>query len=160
MAERRPPAFRALLSYQIGGTSDVMRKEAALRLRREHGVSLVQARTLALIEFLQPVRLRDVAVDSGADKAQISRTVSALVADGLVLRRAHAGDARSSHLELTEAGRAKVAGLALSAQAHDRRLRACLQPDEVEQFAGMLARLRACAQDMVDEEERRQGGHA
>src|SRR6059058_2920329 len=99
MAERRPPAFRNLLAFQVSSTADALRRSAAMRMRREHELSLAQVRALALIEHLQPVRLRDVAADAGADKAQISRVVTSLVERGLVMRRALAGDARSAHLE-------------------------------------------------------------
>lgn len=159
MAERPTPAFRALLGYQINSTSEALRRGATLRLRREHDVSLMEWRTLALIEHLQPVRLRDLAADFGADKAQISRIVTALVSRGLV-RRLREGDARSAQLELTEPGRAKTVALARAAQERDRTFRACLAPGELEQLTGMLARIRARAQDLLEEEERLQPGPA
>ena len=40
MAERRTPAFRNLLGYHIASTADALRRSAALRMRREHDVSL------------------------------------------------------------------------------------------------------------------------
>lgn len=158
MAERHPTAFRALLSYEVSSTSDAVRRGTALRLRREHGLSLAQARMLALIESLAPVRLRDVAAEAGADKAQVSRVVTSLVAQGFVQRRTHEADARSAHLELTDDGRAKTAALGSAALARDQALRACLQPTEYEQLTGMLARVRMRAQELVDEEERLNGG--
>jgi DNA-binding MarR family transcriptional regulator len=154
MAERRPPAFRDLLGFQIGSAADALRKSAALRMRREHDVSLAQLRALTLIEHLQPVRLRDVAADAGADKAQISRVVSSLVSRGYVARRALAGDARSAHLELTEAGRDKVGALFQSLQERDRAIRASFEPAEVEQFTGFLARVRRAADLLTLEEDR------
>ena len=158
MAERRLPAFRGLLGYQIHHTSQILRRGAALRLRREHDVSLMEWRTLALIEHLQPVRLRDLAADFGADKAQISRIVTALTGRGLVARRAHGKDARSAQLELSAAGRVKTAALIRLAQEHDRSLRTCLQPAELEQLLGILARIRVRAQELLDDEERMQPG--
>ena len=160
MAERRMPAFRALLGYQINSTSEALRRGATLRLRREHDLSLMEWRTLALIEHLQPVRLRDLAADFGADKAQISRIVTALVGRGLVVRRLRESDARSAQLELTDAGQAKTLALIRAAQERDRVFRACLKPAEVEQLVGMLARIRAQAQELLEEEERRQPGQA
>jgi DNA-binding MarR family transcriptional regulator len=158
MAERRVPAFRALLGYQINSTSEMLRRGATLRLRREYGVSLMEWRTLALIENLQPVRLRDLAADFGADKAQISRIVTALAQRGLVKRRIPGGNARSADLELTESGRALAAALTRAAQERDRAFRACLKPSEVEQLVGMLARIRARAQELLEDEERQQPG--
>ena len=104
MAERRSPAFRNLLGFQVCHTADALRRSSAMCMRREHDLSLSQVRALALIEHLQPVRLRDVVADAGADKAQISRVVSSLVARGYVTRRARPGDARSAHLELSAVG--------------------------------------------------------
>ncbi len=154
MAERRPPAFRELLGFQIGSAADALRKSAALRMRREHDISLAQLRALALIERLQPVRLRDVAADAGADKAQISRVVTSLVGRGYVARRALAGDARSAHLELTDTGRDKVDALFRSLEERDRALRAGFQPGEVERFTGFLARIREAADQLTLEEDR------
>lgn len=154
----RPPAFRELLGFQIGSTADALRKSAALRMRREHDVSLAQLRALALIEHLQPVRLRDVTADAGADKAQISRVVTSLVSRGYVVRRALAGDARSAHLELTEAGREKVGALFRSLEERDRAIRARFQPADVDQFTSFLARVRQAADQLAQEEDRLANG--
>ena len=153
MAERRPPAFRNLLASQISSTADELRKSVTLRLRREHDVSLAQVRTLALIDHLQPVRLRDVALDAGADKAQISRVVSSLVERGYVVRRALAKDARSAHLELTDSGRDKLEVLVKMMQERDRALRAVLQGSEAESLVALLSRIRSTAEHLAEQEE-------
>ena len=160
MVERRQPAFRNLLAYEISSTADALRRSAAMRMRREHDLSLAQVRALALIEHMQPVRLRDVAADSGADKAQISRVVSSLVSRGYVSRHALAADGRSAHLELTEAGRGKIATVGKTLQERDRVLRAALQPAEVQQLLSFLARIRETAEQLTIEEERFGSGGA
>ena len=159
MAERRQPAFRNLLAYEISSTADALRRSAAMRMRREHDLSLAQVRALTLIEHMQPVRLRDVAADAGADKAQISRVVSSLVSRGLVSRQAIAGDGRSAHLALTEAGRAKMAGLLKMLHDRDRVLRGALQPAEVQQLVSLLERVRKTAEQLSLEEERFANGN-
>lgn len=156
MAEHRATPISALLGYQINSTADAVRRCVTLRMRREHDISLVECRTLALIQHLQPVRLRDLAADSGADKAQVSRIVTALVNRGLVTRRTHSSDARSAQLELTESGTAKAAGLARLAQEHDRIFRAGLKPAEAEHLLAMLERIKSTGLELVDEEERLQ----
>jgi DNA-binding MarR family transcriptional regulator len=154
MAERRPPAFRNLLGIEIASTADALRRSAAMQMRREHDVSLAQVRALALIDHLQPVRLRDVAADAGADKAQVSRVVSSLVSRGLVSRRTLTGDARSAHLELTADGRVKVAGMFRTLTERDGIVRAALQPGEAEKLAAMLADVRKAADRLAVQEER------
>jgi DNA-binding MarR family transcriptional regulator len=154
MAERRSPAFRNLLAYQVSSTADALRRSAAMRMRREHEVSLAQVRALALIEHLQPVRLRDVAADAGADKAQISRVVSSLVEKGFVSRRALAGDARSAHLELTESGRDKYSALLKTLQDRDGAIRDAFGAGEADLLATFLRRVRKVADDLSIEEDR------
>lgn len=159
MGDRRAPAFSTLLSHHINSTSDLLRRIAALRSRREHDVSLTESRTLALVEHLQPVRLRDLTAASGSDKAQISRVVTGLVGRGLILRSSSSSnDGRSAHLELTEAGRIKAGHLARMAQETDRALRAGLKPAEADHLIALLSRVKAKAQDLVKEEERLQPG--
>lgn len=158
MADRSAPAFSALLSHHINSTSDLLRRVAALRSRREHDVSLTESRTLALVGHLEPVRLRDLTAASGSDKAQISRVVTALVGRGLILRISNSRDARSAHLELTDAGRIKAGRLARMAQDTDNALRTGLKPAEADHLIALLARVKAMAQDLVKEEERLQPG--
>src|SRR3954463_13161741 len=158
MVERTPPAFRNLLGYQISSTADALRRSAAMRMRREHDVSLAQVRALALIEHLQPVRLRDVAADAGADKAQVSRVVSSLVSRGLVSRRALQGDARSAHLELTGTGRDKVDALFRTLQERDRAMRSVFEGAEFDEFVAGLARIRKAADEIATDEERHLAG--
>lgn len=153
MSERRPSAFRDLLAYQVSSTADSIRRSAAMRMRREHDLSLAQVRTLSLIDHLQPVRLRDVAADAGADKAQISRVVSSLVSRGYIARRALVGDARSAHLELTPVGRDKYAALFRTLQERDQVLKAGFQPAEIEQLLSLLARVRSTADRLTKDEE-------
>lgn len=163
MSAARPPkpaapAFRPLISYEVNSTSDVLRRSAALRFRREYDVSLMEWRTLALIDFLRPVTLRALTDYSSTDKAQISRIVSGLVDRGLVAREAHATDARSVQLDLTAEGRTIIQGLAASAQDRNRSLAACLSPGESKQLTATLAKLKARALELIAEEERLQAG--
>jgi DNA-binding MarR family transcriptional regulator len=157
MAQRRQPAYGSLLAFQVTSTADAIRRGTALQMRREHDMSLAQVRVLAYIEALQPVRLREVAADAGADKAQISRVVTSLVERGYVARQALAGDARSAHLELTEAGRLELKAIFQSLSHRDRMLLAMLQPSEVDRLVDLLARLRGAADEIARGEESLEG---
>jgi DNA-binding MarR family transcriptional regulator len=149
---QRQPAFRPLLSYEVNNTSDVLRRSAALRFRREHDVSLMEWRTLARIEAMQPVALRELVASSSIDKAQLSRVVTALTERGYVERSAHSTDARSAQLKLTPSGRKLIKALAASAQDRDRIFRECLTQKEIDQLVSTLAKLKTRAQALVDEE--------
>jgi DNA-binding MarR family transcriptional regulator len=151
------PAFRPLLSYEVNSASDLLRRGAALRFRREQDVSLMEWRTLALIEHLQPVTLRALTDYASTDKAQISRIVSGLTQRGMVQRRAHSTDARSAELSLTAAGARTARGLAQAAQARDQALRATLSEDEARQLVAILDKLKAGARALIEQEERLAG---
>ena len=153
MHEPRAPAFRHLVAWQINSTSDALRRGSALRLRREHDLSLVECRTVELIEHMQPVRLRDVAAESAADKAQVSRIVSALVRRGLVVRQAFAGDARSAKLELSDSGIELAHRLSAMGEERDRVLRDAIGEAEVAKVLRALAAVKASALQLADEEE-------
>ncbi|WP_053076770.1 MarR family winged helix-turn-helix transcriptional regulator [Caenimonas sp. SL110] len=156
MFESRAPAFSQLIAWQINSTSDALRREAAMRMKRDHDISLVEWRTLALIEAMQPVRLRDVAAESDSDKAQISRIVSGLVERGLVERQAVAQDARSAHLRLTPSGTELAAKLAALSQDRDRMLRASCDGASMEVMLATLAVIKEKASELNEAGERQQ----
>lgn len=156
MPELRAPAFHRLLAWQVNSASDALRRGATLRLKREHGISMVEWRTIALIEAMQPVRLRDVAMESSADKAQISRIVTSLVQRGVVERQAYAGDARSAHLQLTAAGAQLATRLAAMAEDRDRALRTAFGETGIATMVEALAAVKAKAIELMQDEERRQ----
>ena len=113
-------------------------------------------RTLALIAHLQPVRLRDLAAYTGADKAQISRIASALVRRGLAVREAPSPGGHPMRLKLSELGQDRMDVVTRALQEQDRALRACLKPSEIEHFIATLARVRARALQLADDDEARQ----
>ncbi|KAB1907201.1 MarR family winged helix-turn-helix transcriptional regulator [Micromonospora sp. AMSO31t] len=84
---------------------------------------------------------RDLAERSRLDPSTVSRAVAALVADGLVDRRADPQDRRASHLTITPAGRAAMT------EAYDwyggvlSRALADWTPGEVAALSAALARL-------------------
>ncbi len=122
-------------------------------MKRELDISLVEWRTLALLEARQPVRLRDVAAESDSDKAQISRIVSSLVERGLVRRQVVAQDARSAHLSLTPAGTEMAEKLSAIALDGDRVLRAACDEASIESMLATLLVLRKKAIELHDAEE-------
>ena len=154
MADTRAPAFRRLLASHINSASDALRRGQALRLRREFDLSLVEWRSICLIEFMQPVRLREVAAESAADKAQISRIVTGLVKRGLVVRQEYIGDARSAMLELTPSGAELARRLSELGEERDAELHAALGAAGTEPLMHAIELVRARATQMADAEER------
>lgn len=153
MAHASAPPFRRLIASQISAASDALRRGDALRLKREFDLSQVECRTIVLIEFMQPVRLREVCTESNADKAQISRIVAELVRRGLVMRREFVGDARSAMLELTSTGAQVAVRLKQLGDEREAALRAALGEVASDHLLRAISVVRDKASQLANEEE-------
>ncbi len=94
---------------------------------QRRGLSLIQLRTLCLIEAQPCVSLSAIADNIGATLPTASRMVSGLVESGLVTRGGREDDRRQVSLELTAKGQEVVAASRKENQKHLER--------EVEQFS-------------------------
>ena len=84
---------------------------------------------------------KELAASAGLDPSTVSRAVAALVANGLVERRADPADGRASILVVTERGHAELAD---ARDWYDRLLSRALagwSPEEVEALTRALGRL-------------------
>ncbi|KOX28736.1 MarR family transcriptional regulator [Saccharothrix sp. NRRL B-16348] len=84
---------------------------------------------------------KELATSAGLDPSTVSRAVAALVANGLVERRADPADGRASILVVTERGHAELAD---ARDWYDRLLGRALadwSPEEVEALTRALGRL-------------------
>jgi MarR family transcriptional regulator, transcriptional regulator for hemolysin len=79
----------------------------------------------------------------GVTGATLTHHLNAMEAQGLVRRWREPGNRRVQRVELTDDGVALFDRLRNVVVAHDRRLRATLSDEEVEQLAVLLDRLRA-----------------
>ena len=75
------------------------------------GVTVAQAATLETLNREGPLRLGSLGRRLGVTPSTLSRNVERLEAGGLVRRQADPEDARSSHISLTEKGRAAARDL-------------------------------------------------
>ncbi|PZW48674.1 MarR family transcriptional regulator [Humitalea rosea] len=133
--------IKDLLSYRVHRLANALSRGAATRYRREFDVSLMEWRTLALLGGFSPMPLKGLSRQSGLDKAQASRTVSALVTRGLVLREVGREDAREVTLRLSPAGEVLYDGLMRAARARDELFLGALAPEERRVLEGAIARL-------------------
>lgn len=150
MTER---TIRELLSYRLHVVANLLSRGAELRYRREHGVSLWEWRTVALLGAQAPQSLNDLARAAGVDKGQMSRVVSGLAARGLVSREADDRDARAVRLALTAEGRKLYRKLMRSAIERDAALLGRLSVQERRVLEAALARLAGQAREFIAAEK-------
>jgi MarR family transcriptional regulator for hemolysin len=86
---------------------------------------------------------RALAEAVGIQDATLTHHLNSMEADGLLTRRRDPSNRRVHNVELTERGEALFERLRAAATAFDRRLRADIPDEDVEQLRSLLARLRA-----------------
>ena len=144
--------IRDLISFRIHAVANLLSRGAALRYRRECGVSLMEWRSLALLGAHQPLSLNELARHAGLDKSQMSRVVAGLTDRALVLRGLDSADGRGVRLSLTRAGRKLYESLIASANQRNDAFAAALSADERVMLDDMLTRLADRARDLIHAE--------
>src|SRR5262245_46915602 len=94
------PTIKDLVSYRLHTVANLLSRGAAMRYRREFGVSLWEWRTIALLGAEAPQSLNALARAAGLDKSQMSRVVAGLIERGIVSRDADERDGRGVQLSL------------------------------------------------------------
>ncbi len=141
--------IRDLISFRIHAVANLLSRGAALRYRRQFGVSLMEWRSIALLGAHQPLSLNELAKHAGLDKSQMSRVVAGLTERGLVLRGLDAADARGVRLSLTRAGLTLYEGLIAAANERNEAFASVLTRAEQVQLDDMLTRLAHKARELI-----------
>ncbi|MDN3359829.1 MarR family winged helix-turn-helix transcriptional regulator [Actinomadura sp. DC4] len=84
---------------------------------------------------------RELAEAVGIQGATLTHHLNAMEADGLITRRRDPANRRVHQVRLTEQGEALFFRLAAAARAHDQRLRAGLEQEDVAALERLLGRL-------------------
>lgn len=151
-------SIEGLFSYHLQILANVSTRIALLSIRPEFGLNIMQWRTLANLDRRGPGSLQAIARASGVLTSQMSRTVSQLVARGLVAKTADAKDARSRRIALTPQGRALVRRVLKVRRAVNARMLANLDPDERQALVSLIRRVEGTSRMVYAEMRRRNGG--
>lgn len=130
--------------------ADLVRLEIELwdsvevRLRAELGVGLATAQTLAVVAAVEDCRVHDIVRGLSITVGGASKTVDRLERDGLVARRPHPSDRRSSVVALTPAGvTTHAAAERLIAAELETRVGGVLSDRTLDQLHNAIVKLRA-----------------
>jgi DNA-binding MarR family transcriptional regulator len=124
------------------------------RVRAEHGLALGSYEVMTVIARQPGCRVHDIAAALSITVGGVSKLVDRIEAGGDCVRRANPGDRRSSIIELTPAGRGRLAEVT-GAVEHElaRRLAPGLQGRSPAEFTRTLTRLRAAVRAAGTEQE-------
>jgi DNA-binding MarR family transcriptional regulator len=142
-----------LISQRILVLANVLRRGAGLRYRRLLNLRAGEWGVVAELGHQAPRTLNDVARSIGQDKTQLSRTVSALIARGIVQRRTNPRDNREARLSLTALGQKHYAAIMEAGGEAHRTLLADLSPAEQAQLVDLIERLTVRARALLGAEQ-------
>tara|TARA_R110000868_G_scaffold2384_2_gene17610 strand:+ start:8614 stop:9147 length:534 start_codon:yes stop_codon:yes gene_type:complete len=137
--------------YQITVLADRISRHTAAIVRQHAGLNLSQWRVMAAIAEQPGRTAAEVVSVTPMDKGIVSRATKALLAAGLVVRRASQEDGRASHLHLTTDGEAMYQSLVPRVEAVSMQAQDTLTHAEREQFEASLKRLSALLTEPVSD---------
>lgn len=146
-------SMTTLLSYRLHAVANLLSRGAAMRYKREFGVTLWEWRTIALVGAQPGLSLKELAKIAGLDKSQVSRVVAGLTERRLLLRATDENDARGIRLSLTSAGKRLYQGLIQAAgERNDAFLNALTKQERVV-LETVLVKLEDVAREFIRQEK-------
>lgn len=138
----------SFLPYQITVLADRIARRIAKAADAHGGLNLSQWRVLAAIAESPGRTAQEVVTVTPMDKAIVSRAVSALLEQGLLVRRASQLDGRLGHLFLTPLGEKRYGAIASDVRRIERDLfRALKRGDKQRVLALFLTLNQSLASD-------------
>lgn len=129
--------------------SDLIRFETELwdvvtaRLRSEHAIELRYFEPMQVIARTPDCRVQEIAEALSITVGGTSKLIDRIEAAGWCRRRENPGDRRSSHIDLTPAGRRVLTAAGRTfAEEVEGRLRSPLSSRQYQEFAATIRRLR------------------
>jgi DNA-binding MarR family transcriptional regulator len=92
------------LTFRMSRVHAKLTQQASRLLQQSAGLSLVAWRLLVIIHKNGPCTFTEANRDIKMDKGQVSRTVSRMIEDGLLIAEAHVSDQRQQYLRLSPKG--------------------------------------------------------
>ena len=138
-----------LVSQRILVLANLLRRAAGLRYRRLLDLGAGEWGAIAELGRQSPQTLNALSRHIGLDKTQLSRTVSALIARGLVLRRTNPHDNREVRLTLSASGKDCYSKIMQAGSAANLSLLAELSAAEKNQLVDLIEGLTVRARALL-----------
>lgn len=134
------------LPYLLNQAAEATSRAFQEVYRTTYGMTRTQWRVLANLGRFGAMTARDICRISHIEKTKVSRAITALERDNLIVRRESETDRRAEILTLTPRGEERFAELGRKAIEHDRQVRTQLGAEVAGQFAAVLRTLIASGQ--------------
>jgi DNA-binding MarR family transcriptional regulator len=141
-----------LFTLRIAKLLDLLRRSRALANRREFGLSDIEWRIMTQVGSHAPLSLNQLADLVGLDRGQLSRTVKAMVARGLLDRKRRPGGPAIT-ITLSDEGAAQYTRMLALAHQRNAFLVGDIAEDDLERAAEVLAAVSRNAQQLLEREQ-------
>ncbi len=139
------------LPYRLSVASNQVSRLIAKLYQDRFGLSIWQWRVLAILGAQNGLTAGEVATRSAMDKMAVSRAVSALLARGLVVRKASDTDGRARILSLTGTGAGIYDEIAPLAQEQEAHLLAGFSAEDIKTATRFLRALEGRAASLAED---------
>lgn len=154
---QRPRDIRDLLGFRLSLLTTISDRKAQSQISGKFGMNLGEWRVLGAIQAYAPVTLAGLARELYQDKGQLSRTIKALSARGLVASAHDARDKRNLFFRLTPAGKRWHDRMLAFAADRNAHLVEGLNAKERAELFRLLEKLVAATAQAYEETIRAQG---
>jgi DNA-binding MarR family transcriptional regulator len=128
------------------------------RLQADHGLSMAWVAVMTLIRDTPDCRVLDISQGLSITVGGASKIVDRIEGAGLARRIRNPNDGRSHFIQLTASGRRRLAAARSTlADQLDRDLGSAATPEQMHEFASMLAQLRGALPPMDQDDAVAQG---
>ncbi|HDS1817273.1 HTH-type transcriptional regulator MhqR [compost metagenome] len=135
--------MRDLFSVQLQRLAGLSSRIAALVIPQHFSITVLEWRTLAILDYLGEAPLVRVAKHAGVLKSQMSRLVTNLSKRELIERQPNPEDGRSALLCLSPSGKELVRSILEDSQARNEAMLDGLSDQEREQLKALMKRVYA-----------------
>lgn len=136
-----PKGLQDYLTYRIATLAQMINRDSARITARHWNLSLPKYRVLAILGASPDISLRDLTLRAHMDKGQISRVVTEMEKDGLLLRTPDTNDGRRLLLKLSAEGARLFAQTTKLTNARQHEIMSALEPEELQVFYSALEKL-------------------
>ncbi|EJM62739.1 transcriptional regulator [Pseudomonas sp. GM49] len=133
--------MRDLFSVQLQRLAGLSSRIAAMTIPQHFAITVLEWRTLAILDYLNQAPLVQVAKHASVLKSQMSRIVTNLTKRELIERQPNPEDGRSALLCLTAEGRAMVHRILDDSQERNERMLCGLSANELKQLRELMQRV-------------------
>jgi DNA-binding MarR family transcriptional regulator len=156
---RSPVPLERRFGYRFSLISRALGQQMLLHVEREFGLSLAEYRILTVLEDAESPSVKEIALKSQIDKAQVTRCMATLQQKGLVTQTDDVRDRRLRSITLTKAGRSLLTAMLPFNKERNERLERSITKSELDILWKVLARFDREVGEMLNEEKQKSSQH-